>query len=88
VEDDRIEMIKVRNTMIETTLETLFEQAQRLSLQDRLRLTERLAVSLQSEIASPQSDWHQALRDSYGILKDDPIERPPQLPLEERNAIE
>jgi hypothetical protein len=74
--------------MIETTLETVLAQAQRLSPQDRLRLMERLAATLQTEIAAAPSDWHQALRDTYGILKDDPIERPPQLPLEERDPIE
>lgn len=73
---------------MEATLETVLAQAQRLSFQDRLRLMEQLASSLQNEIAAPVSDWHQALRDTYGILKDDPIERPEQLPLEERDPIE
>lgn len=73
---------------METTLEIVLEQAQRLSAQDRLRLMEQLAASLQSEIATTRFDWHQALRDTYGILKDDPIERPEQLPLEERDPIE
>ena len=73
---------------METTLEAILEQAQRLSPQDRLRLVEQLAASLQSEIATRPSNWHQALRDTYGILKDDPIERPEQLPLEERDSIE
>lgn len=73
---------------MEATLETVLAQAQRLSFQDRLRLMEQLASSLQNEITAPVSDWHQALRDTYGILKDDPIERPEQLPLEERDPIE
>jgi hypothetical protein len=73
--------------MLETTLETVLEQAQRLSAQDRLRLVEQLAATLQTEITGRPMDWHQALRDTYGILKDDPIERPPQLPLEERDPI-
>jgi hypothetical protein len=54
----------------------------------RLHLIEQLAASLQSEIVTPASDWYQALRDSYGILKDDPIERPEQLPLEDHDAID
>lgn len=74
--------------MVETTLETVLAQAERLSAQDRLRLVERLAATLQTEIATRPADWHQALRDTYGILRDDPIERPPQLPLEEREPVE
>jgi hypothetical protein len=69
------------------TLEAVLEQAQHLSPQDQLRLVERLAATLQTEITAPQVDWHQALRDTYGIIKDDPLERPPQLPLEERDPI-
>jgi len=46
-----------------------------------------LAVSLQTDFVR-ETDWHTALRATYGILADDPIERPPQLPLEEREPIE
>ncbi|MBX3085819.1 MAG: addiction module protein [Anaerolineae bacterium] len=60
---------------MEATLEMVLEQAQRLSPQDRLRLVERLAASLQTEISTAPTDWHQALREAYAILKDDPIER-------------
>jgi hypothetical protein len=74
--------------MVETTLESVLIQAERLSAQDRLRLVERLAASLQTAVVPAPTDWHQALRDTYGILKDDPIERPPQLPYEERDPIE
>ncbi len=69
--------------MNETTFETILAQAERLSAQDRLRLVERLAATLQTEL-QPKTDWHMFLRETYGILKDDPIERPPQLPLEGR----
>jgi hypothetical protein len=74
--------------MMEITLESVLAQAQRLSAQDRLRLVEHLAATLQTEIGATPSDWHQALRNTYGILKEDPIERPSQLPLEERDPIE
>ncbi len=67
--------------MIEATFEEVFARAQQLSPQDRLRLVEHLAATLQTEITTPRSNWHQVLRDTYGILKDDSIERPPQLPL-------
>ena len=73
--------------MRDTTFETLFEQVQKLSPAQRLRMMELLAVTLQTDFAQ-QTDWHAALRATYGILADDPIERPPQLPLEEREPLE
>lgn len=73
--------------MSDMTFEALFEQVQSLSTAQRLRMMELLAVSLQSEVARP-TDWHIALKATYGILADDPIERPPQLPLEEREPFE
>jgi hypothetical protein len=73
--------------MSDTPFETLFEQVQKLSTTQRLRMMELLAVSLQTDFAQ-QTDWHTALRSTYGILADDPIERPPQLPLEEREPME
>ena len=66
--------------MSDTTFETLFEQVQKLTLPQRLRMIELLAVTL-------QTDWHTALKATYSILADDPIERPPQLPLEAREPI-
>jgi hypothetical protein len=73
--------------MSDATFETLFEQVQRLSLTQRLRMMELLTLSLQTDFAR-ETDWHTALRATYGILADDPIVRPPQLPLEEREPIE
>jgi len=72
---------------METTLESVLAQAERLSPQDRLRLVERLAVTLQAEL-KPQSDWHTFLRETYGILKDDPIQRHEQGEYEEREPLE
>lgn len=73
--------------MSDTTFETLFEQVQKLSPTQRLRMMELLAVTLQTDFVQP-TNWHTALRATFGILADDPIERPPQLPLEEREPIE
>ncbi len=73
--------------MSDATFETLFEQVQKLSTAQRLRMMELLTATLQTDFVR-QTDWHTALRATYGILADDPIERPPQLPLEERESIE
>jgi hypothetical protein len=69
-----------------SNLEILFEQAKKLSADERLRLVEMLSVTLQRDRVSP-ADWHTALRETFGLLSDDPIERPPQLPLEQRDPI-
>lgn len=69
------------------TFEALFEQVQSLSAAQRLRMMELLAVNLQSEVTRP-TDWHTALKATYGILADDSIERPPQRPLEDRDLLE
>ncbi|MCI0714111.1 MAG: hypothetical protein L0154_28400 [Chloroflexi bacterium] len=73
--------------MAQATFESVLAQAEQLTPQDRLRLVERLAATLQTELKPVKSNWHAALRATYGILKDDPIERPPQLPLEERDPL-
>ncbi len=73
--------------MSDMTFETLFEQVQKLEPTERLRMMELLAVTLRVDFIR-QSDWHTALKATYGILADDPIERPPQLPLEEREPLE
>ena len=63
--------------MSDLALKTVFEQAKKLSPEDRLRLVEMLSVTLQGD-SVPPADWHTTLRETYGILSDDPIERPPQ----------
>ncbi len=73
--------------MNDTTFEALFSQVQKLSVAQRLRMLELVAATLQTDF-DQQTDWHTALRATYGILSDDPIERPPQLPLEDRERIE
>lgn len=46
-----------------------------------------LAMSLQPEFID-KTDWHARLRATYGILADDPIERPTQPRLEAREPID
>lgn len=49
-------------------------------------MMELLAATLQVDFVR-QTDWHTALKATYGILADDPIERPPQLLLEVREPL-
>ena len=73
--------------MTDMTFENLFEEVQKLEPAQRLRMMELLATSLKLDFIR-QADWHTALKATYGILADDPIERPEQLPLEEREPFE
>ena len=70
------------------TLQDLFEEVERLPLAEKWRLVNQVLRSLEQAQIQPKSDWYQALQETYGILADDPIERPPQLFLEEREPIE
>ncbi|MBC8099247.1 MAG: hypothetical protein H7Y11_07370 [Armatimonadetes bacterium] len=73
--------------MLNLTFDDVLAQVQRLSPRERLRLVALVAEGLQTDIPA-QTDWRMALRATYGILADDPIERPPQLPLTERESCE
>lgn len=69
-----------------STFNDLLAQINKLSPSERLRMISLLAMSLQPEFID-KTDWHARLRATYGILADDPIERPPQPPLETREPI-
>jgi len=66
-------------------MENVLKQAIQLPISERLQLIERLAATLRADISRPKTDWHTALRTTYGILADDPIERPPQLPIDNQS---
>jgi len=68
-------------------LDQVVAQAMSLSSLDKVRLMGKLAASLEHELAQ-KSDWHTFLRETYGILADDPIERPAQGDYEEREPFE
>ena len=79
--------------MLAASFDEIVSQVDRLSVQDKLRLMERLTATIRHEIqtgasAAASSDWSKSLRSTYGILADDPIRRWPQGDYEERDAIE
>jgi len=62
-----------------------------LSAAEKVRLIEYLSVVLQQELkkdVSPTLSWAEFIDQTAGSLADDPIERPPQLPLENREPLE
>lgn len=70
------------------TLDKLLAEVEQLSSSDKWRLVNHVLRALEQEQHASSTDWKTALKATYGILADDPIERPPQLPLEEREPLE
>ncbi|PJF26876.1 MAG: hypothetical protein CUN53_06190 [Phototrophicales bacterium] len=74
-----------------TIYEQVSQMAAQLSLAEKLRLIEMLSASLRRELeveAFQRMPWHEFVERTAGLLGDDPIERPPQLQLEEREPLE
>jgi hypothetical protein len=74
---------------------TLYDQVvtltERLSLVDKARLLEYLSTGLKHDLeveAFRRMPWHEFIERTAGSLADDPIGRPPQPPLEDREPLE
>ena len=74
---------------------TLYDKAvaltERLTLVEKARLIQNLSAALSHALeveAYKRMPWAEFIERTYGILADDPIERPEQLPLEEREPLE
>lgn len=71
--------------------ETVVELADQLPLAEKARLIEHLSAALRQKLeveAYRRMDWHEFIERTAGSLADSPIQRPPQLPLEEREPLE
>lgn len=69
----------------------IVNKADRLSVAEKVRLLEHLSAALGHDLeveAFRRMPWQEFVARTAGILAGDPIERPPQLPLEEREALE
>jgi hypothetical protein len=65
--------------------------ANQLSLAEKARLIEVLSAAMRHDLedeAFSRMPWHEFIQRTAGILADDPIERPAQLPYEEREPLE
>lgn len=71
------------------TIDHLFDEVSRLPSEEKWQLVRRLLDELEAEKkAAAREDWTDFVNRMYGALADDPIERPPQLPLTERDPID
>ncbi len=70
-------------------VEELLEEMQRLPVTDKWRLVMRMLQVLEQEQRelSEESDWHEFLRETYGSLRDTPLQRWSQGDYEEREPI-
>jgi len=69
----------------------ILEAISHLSDAQKWQLVKYLIEDLEPREATKtteQQEWASFVNCMYGALADDPIERPPQLPLTERDAIE
>ncbi len=74
-----------------TTYEEAVNVANRLTLAEKARLIEHLSAAMQNDLeaeAFRRMPWEEFVERTTGSLADSPIERPPQLPLEEREPLE
>lgn len=72
------------------TIQELFDEVERLPLATKWELLHHLLHSMEQtqNVASPQTDWHQFLRETYGSLSATPLERWSQGDYEERELLE
>jgi hypothetical protein len=71
--------------------EEIVKQADQLTLTEKARLIEHLSAAVRHDLeveAFRRMPWQEFIDRTAGSLADDPIERPPQLPLEEREPLE
>jgi hypothetical protein len=70
-------------------LEDLLQEAEGLPTADKWRLVKTLLRSLEDEQEKPaSSDWHSFLLETYGSLRDTPIQRWDQGEYEVREPLE
>jgi hypothetical protein len=70
-------------------LQNLLDEVERLPTAEKWQLVRHLLDKLESEkTARSEEDWASFVNRMYGALADDPIERPSQLPLTERDPID
>ncbi len=70
------------------TISELLHEVERHSVADKWQIVKQILSSLEREQNAPNpSDYHQFLRETYGILRDTPIERWEQGDYEQREPL-
>jgi hypothetical protein len=73
-----------------SNMRDLVDKIDQLSVAEKWRLVKHILETLEHAHVAPESrdEYQQRLRETYGVLSDNPMERPPQLPFEEREPLE
>ena len=74
-----------------TMLEEVVHMAEQLTLSEKAQLLEHVSATLRRDLeveAFRRMPWREFIDRTAGSLADDPIERPKQLPYEEREPLE
>jgi hypothetical protein len=73
-----------------SNMSELLDEVERLPSAEKWQLVRHVLRSLEHEQVAPAPgpSWHDRMLALYGVLADVPLERPPQLPLVEREPIE
>ncbi|MBX3066635.1 MAG: hypothetical protein KF726_26885 [Anaerolineae bacterium] len=73
-----------------STIHELIEEVDRLPAADKWQLVKHVLDTLEQEqtVPTPTSNYHDFLRETYGVLRDAPIERWEQGNYEEREPLE
>jgi hypothetical protein len=69
-------------------LDELIHEVEGLPVTEKWELVRYLLRSLEREQSPMQQDWHEFLHETYGVLRDTPIERWDQGEYEEREPLE
>lgn len=70
------------------TMQDIIRETKQLDDNDKWQLVKYLLNDLEQKQTQSQSDWHNRLRATRGSLAGEKLERPPQLPLQERESID
>ena len=72
------------------TIHELLHDVEQLEVGEKWQLVRHILATLEHSQTAPDqtSDWHQFLRETYGSLRDTPIQRYEQGEYEERELIE
>ena len=72
------------------TVDELLQEVERLPRAEKWALFRRMTVLLEQDVQKeqPQSDYHEFLHQTYGSLRDTPIQRHDQGEYEEREPLD
>ena len=69
------------------TLKELIAQVEQLNTSDKWQLVKQVLNTLEQQTGKDSTEYHQFLRETYGSLRETPIQRWPQGEYEDRELL-